>query len=138
MTNGGCSRPMLTRTENIGSSVENWLVQFEHALAASDDAALKALFHDESYWRDVLALTWSIRTVSGADNIVAQLKACGARAQPSGFAIASRRCPPRRVSRAGTEATEAIFQFETQEGRGSGVVRLTADARDRATLKAWT
>jgi cation diffusion facilitator CzcD-associated flavoprotein CzcO len=130
---------MLTRTEDLAISVENWLSDFQTALVAPGDAALKALFHDESYWRDVLALAWDIRTVSGAEAIVAELKACSARAQPTAFTIASRRTPPRRVSRAGTEAIEAIFQFETAEGRGSGVLRLIPDTRDgRHSFKAWT
>jgi cation diffusion facilitator CzcD-associated flavoprotein CzcO len=130
---------MLTKTEDIATSVDHWLTQFERALVTPDDAALKALFHDDSYWRDVLALTWDIRTVRGAQTIVAELKACNSRARAAAFAIASRRTPPRRVSRAGTEAIEAIFQFETAQGRGSGVLRLLPDARDeRNKFKAWT
>ncbi len=35
-------------------------------------------------------------------------------------------------------AIEAIFKFETAEGRGSGVLRLTPDAGGGDTLKAWT
>ena len=42
------------------------------------------------------------------------------------------------MTRAGTSAIEAIFQFETADGRGSGVLRLTPDANDGNTLKAWT
>jgi Pyridine nucleotide-disulphide oxidoreductase len=129
---------MLTRTEDLAASVDNWLGQFEGALAAPDPAGLNVLFHEESYWRDVLALTWEIRTISGADAIATELKACSTRAQAAGFAIASRRTPPRRVSRAGTEAIEAIFQFDTAQGRGSGVLRLAPDGRDRNSLKAWT
>jgi hypothetical protein len=129
---------MLTRTEDLVASVDNWLGQFEGALAAPDPAGLNVLFHEDSYWRDVLALTWEIRTISGADAIATELKACSTRAQAAGFAIASRRTPPRRVSRAGTEAIEAIFQFDTAQGRGSGVLRLAPDGRDRNSLKAWT
>ena len=130
---------MLTITEDLALSVENWLSDFQTALGTPDDAVLKALFHEDSYWRDVLALTWDIRTVTGAKAIVAELRACGARARPTAFTVASRRTPPRRASRAGTEAIEAIFQFETAEGRGSGVLRLRPDARDdRHRLKAWT
>ena len=129
---------MLTRTEGLAASVDNWLGQFERALVAPDPAALNVLFHEDSYWRDVLALTWEIRTISGADAIATELKACSSRVQAAGFAIASRRTPPRRVSRAGTEAIEAIFQFDTAQGRGSGVLRLAPDGRDRNSLKAWT
>ena len=42
------------------------------------------------------------------------------------------------MTRAGTEAIEAIFRFETAAGRGSGVVRLVPDADGDAKLKAWT
>ena len=40
--------------------------------------------------------------------------------------------------RAGTNAIEAIFKFETAVGRGSGIVRLIPDADDGNRLKAWT
>ena len=42
------------------------------------------------------------------------------------------------MKRAGAEAIEAIFTFETAEGRGNGVLRLTPDVSDGNTLKAWT
>ena len=42
------------------------------------------------------------------------------------------------MTRAGTDVNEAIFTFETAEGRGNGVLRLTPDAGDGNTLKAWT
>ena len=48
------------------------------------------------------------------------------------------RTAPRNVTRAGTNAIEAIFRFYTAEGRGSGVLRLTPDANDADKLKAWT
>jgi cation diffusion facilitator CzcD-associated flavoprotein CzcO len=127
---------MLTRAETVATSVENWLARFEQALTESDDALLASLFHADSHWRDVLALTWRIRTVSGADAILRALAQHAGRAQPTGFATDLRRTPPRRVSRAGSEAIEAIFTFETAEGSGEGVVRLLPDSRD--TLKAWT
>src|SRR5258708_38541715 len=40
--------------------------------------------------------------------------------------------------RAGTNAIEAIFKFETAQGRGSGILRLIPDAGDGNRLKAWT
>ena len=51
------------------------------------------------------------------------------------------RTPPRRVTRAGREAVEAIFGFVTACGRGSGVLRLTADGAAPGAggaPKAWT
>src|SRR5205085_3295401 len=114
--------PMLDRTENLAAAVEDWLARFERALGQPSEAALKSLFHDESYWRDVLALTWDIRTIKGADAIVSELNK-HARAGATNFRVDPDRTPPRRVTRAGTSAMEAIFSFETLQGRGSGVLR---------------
>ena len=127
---------MLAGTETIAT--ESWLAQFERALAKPDDVLLETLFHPDSHWRDVLALTWHIRTVDGRDAILRELKAHVDRARPAGFRTDPDRTAPRTVTRAGPKAIEAIFRFETAEGHGSGIVRLTPDADDRNALKAWT
>jgi cation diffusion facilitator CzcD-associated flavoprotein CzcO len=129
---------MLARAETIATIAENWLAQFEKALAEPDDVLLNTLFHPESHWRDVLALTWRIRTVSGLDVILSELKAHVGRANPTGFRIDPDRTPPRLVMRASTDVIEAIFRFETAEGHGCGVLRLAPDADDSSVLKAWT
>jgi cation diffusion facilitator CzcD-associated flavoprotein CzcO len=129
---------MLARHESLETVVENWLAQFERALERRDNGLLKTLFHAESHWRDVLALSWHIKTVEGCDSILRELKARVDQAQPAGFRIAQHRTPPRHVTRAGTDAIEAIFNFETADGRGSGVLRLTPDVADCKMLKAWT
>jgi cation diffusion facilitator CzcD-associated flavoprotein CzcO len=129
---------MLDRTDDIATSVENWLTEFERALEHRDSRALRALFHPESYWRDALALSWNLQTLNGADAIVKELSVVDARSAPSGFKIDPERAPPRRVKRAGTETIEAIFKFETAQGRGHGIIRLIPDADDNNRLKAWT
>jgi len=119
---------------NPDAEVTGWLSQFEKALSTVDDSLLASLFHADSHWRDVLALTWRIETVSGSQAVAAALRA--RQRTPSRFAIASDRTPPRTVTRAGRETVEAIFSFETADGRGDGVVRLTPDAA--GGLKCWT
>ncbi len=126
---------MLAETECLTTVVESWLTRFEQALGATDQAALAALFHADSHWRDVLALTWDIRTVSRATAILPELATCAARLPASMFRIAQGRTPPREVTRAGTRAIEAIFTFETGDTRCNGVVRLTPAG---STHKAWT
>jgi len=128
---------MLDKTNDISIAAENWLVQFEAALAGTGDGSLKALFHPDSFWRDVLALSWIIQTINGGGAIVRELQAC-AGAHPKNFAIDSARAAPRRVTRAGTNSIEAIFKFETAVGRGSGILRLIPDQADGNRLKAWT
>ena len=49
--------------------VEEWLAQLEQALAKVDSKSLNVLFLSQSYWRDVLALTWTIQTLCGAEAI---------------------------------------------------------------------
>ena len=71
-------------TDSVATTVDRWLAQFERALAEPDDALLATLFHGDSHWRDVLALTWDIRTVSGLDAIVKELRAHVGRARPAG------------------------------------------------------
>jgi cation diffusion facilitator CzcD-associated flavoprotein CzcO len=129
---------MLDKADDISIAAENWLAQFEDALAKPDDFRLQTLFHADSYWRDVLALSWNLQTINGADAILRALKADDGRAQPAGFRIDPDRAAPRRVTRAGTHTIEAIFKFETAEGRGSGILRLIPDAGDGNRLKAWT
>jgi cation diffusion facilitator CzcD-associated flavoprotein CzcO len=129
---------MLDRTDDISIATENWLARFESALAKPGDGLLETLFHPDSYWRDVLALSWHIQTCNGAAAILSELKVHAIRAAPSGFAIDPDRCAPRQVTRAGTSSIEAIFKFETAQGRGSGILRLTPDAEDGNALKAWT
>ena len=129
---------MLDKTDDISVAADNWLGQFEEALAKPDDGLLKTLFHPDSYWRDVLALSWNIQTINGADAILKTLPPLARSTAPSGFAIAPDRAAPRKVMRAGTNAIEAIFKFETKVGRGSGIIRLIPDADDGNRLKAWT
>ncbi|MDP1586013.1 MAG: NAD(P)/FAD-dependent oxidoreductase [Bradyrhizobium sp.] len=129
---------MLDKTDDLSLTVENWLAQFEDALAKPGDGALKALFHPDSYWRDVLALSWTLQTINGRDAILETLTSQAAGAAPSGFAIDPDRAAPRRVRRAGTSSIEAIFKFETAIGRGDGILRLIPDTGDGNRLKAWT
>ena len=125
-----------TRPEPIAATADAWLSQFEGALTTPGTAALEALFHPDSHWRDLLALTWTIGTLDGRAPIIAALKAQAGRAKPSGFQIDPDRTAPRNVTRAGTAAIEAIFRFETVQGRGSGIVRLAPDSG--GAPKAWT
>jgi cation diffusion facilitator CzcD-associated flavoprotein CzcO len=132
---------MLDRTKDaadLAATAEDWLAQFETALAKPGDGLLKTLFHPDSHWRDVLALSWDIRTVSGPAAILRELRALAGHARPSSFRIDPDRAAPRSVTRAGTPAIEAMFTFQTVQGRGNGIVRLIADPDDRNALKAWT
>ena len=103
-------------------SVDQWLGNFEEALASGDAAAAAELFADDSYWRDLIAFTWNLKTVEGPAGVRDLIEHTDAGAH--GF----------RTTEEPTETdglTEAWIAFETSVGRGSGLLRL----RDG---KAWT
>ena len=113
-------------------AVTQWLSRFEAALTACDPAALGTLFVPECHYRDMLAFSWTICPVLGVSAVADFLAAAQQATKARGFGLAERRTPPRVVRRLGVEVNEAIFQFETETGRGFGVVRLPTDTPDRA------
>lgn len=120
------------------ADAQSWLGQFAAALQAQDAAAAAKLFLSDGIWRDVLAFTWTLQTMTGRPAIEATLRETLARTRPTNFRIPARRTPPRWVSRAGTQAIEAIFEFETAFGPGNGVLRLVGDPQAPSRLRAWT
>ena len=94
-----------------------WLAKLEAALAGSDADAAARLFGEECYWRDLVALTWNIRTAEGCSALADMLRATLPHAQPHSFALTG------PASQSGG-MLEAWFQFETAVGRGTGHLRL--------------
>jgi hypothetical protein len=117
---------MQSGSDTLAAIANHWLARFEHALGAGDAAALAALFRADGHWRDVLAFSWLIRTLSGAAAIAAQLALEAPRVRARGFRTDPARTAPRHASRGGTKCVEAIFRFETAAGGGSGVLRFLA------------
>ena len=115
-----------------------WVAAFGGALAAGDPVAVTELFRRDGHWRDILALDWQIRTVSGVPAITALLRDTLPKAKVRGVRLSIGRTGPRRVTRAGLAVVEAIFDFETAAGTGSGVVRLVPDPAAADRLAAWT
>ena len=118
------------------AEAQRWLESFEAALAARDATAAAGLFLDDGLWRDILAFTWSIRTMAGRSAIEAILRETLSRAQATNFHVPGKRTPPRWISRAGDECIEALFEFETAFGPCTGVLRLKPDSQGK--LRAWT
>ena len=67
------------------SEADQWLSEFDNALTAGDSEAAAALFHDESFWRDLVAFTWNIKTVEGPDEIRDMLDLTLEHTQPSNW-----------------------------------------------------
>ena len=124
---------MQAGTDALITIANHWLARLESALQAGDEAALKGLFIDDAHWRDVLALTWRIQTVSGAGELARELIGWSRKAKPSGLRTDPERTAPRHAMRAGEKVVEAIFRFETVDGPGSGLLRFRGESE-----QAWT
>jgi putative flavoprotein involved in K+ transport len=115
-----------------------WLSKFEAALSARDPVKIGALFDEDCHWRDVLAFTWNLTPVEGRETIAARLAAEQERTKSRGFHLPKGRKPPRRVRRVGIDCIEAIFEFETVDGRGAGIIRLSPESGSSGDgQKAW-
>lgn len=126
------------QASRIAATVNDWLARFEAALATGDPARLAPLFLDDAHWRDLLALTWRIVTVSGGGAIAGGIAGPGRERALRDLRIHPDRCPPRVVTRAGVEVVEAMIGFETDVGPASGIVRFRLDDDPVAAPRAWT
>ncbi len=113
-----------TAVEPVAAEVDQWLARFEEALAAGDSAAAAELFGEDSFWRDLVAFTWNIKTVEGPAGVRDMLDATLGHTRPRNWRTSE---PPD----AADGVTTAWITFETEAGRGEGLLRL----RDG---KAWT
>lgn len=116
----------------LEQAVTAWLSRFAAACAASDADAFADLLTEDAWWRDLLALTWDLRTFHGSDKITDLVRA-GATAAIVDVTLDSRWAP------AFNEAAgwlEAFYRFNTPAGPGVGVLRLVEKAP--GDWKAWT
>jgi cation diffusion facilitator CzcD-associated flavoprotein CzcO len=111
--------------------VQGWL----DATRAGDAAAVASLFLEDGWWRDMVAVTWDLRTFHGAQAIGAASVEHGA-----GTAIASLTVDPAVPVTASTDdagtLVEAFLLLETPTGLGRGIVRVRVGAD--GVGRAWT
>ena len=128
---------------NIRSEVDNWLKSLNESILQqkNKDESIKILsnlFFEDSHWRDVLALTWKIQTVSGKSKIIEDLYNNILDVSAKDFQIDQERIPPREVIRGGKSVIEVILKFNTKFGECEGIVRLYEDHEEQRQFKAWS
>jgi putative flavoprotein involved in K+ transport len=77
------------------------------------------LFDEDCYWRDLVSLTWNIKTMEGKQEILAMLKSCAPLIKPVNWLVNE----SEPVTESGN-LVEAWFHFETQLARGYGLIRI--------------
>ncbi|MGE0701897.1 MAG: flavin-containing monooxygenase [Hyphomicrobiaceae bacterium] len=122
-------------TIDATAAANAWLKAFEAAARANDHKAAASLFLEDSHWRDLVAFSWHIETISGRSGIEAALAERLPTFKPMSLRLGEKRVAPRVVKRAGIETIEALIAFDTAFGSGNGVVRLLPDSS--GDLKAW-
>ena len=128
---------------NIRSEADNWLHSFNEAVSEQKNKQksikiLSNLFFEDSHWRDILALTWKIQTVSEKSKIIEKLYNNILEVSAKDFQIDQKRTLPREVIRGGKSVIEVILKFNTKFGECEGVVRLYEDYEQQRTFKAWS
>lgn len=104
-----------------------WLDKFATVLAAGDASKLSTVFHDDSWWRDHLALDWELHTVHGLSNITTFVSNHLSNVQLKSFELSSdaESFPPSVVSPVeGLDWVQSMFSFKSKIGRGRGFLRL--------------
>lgn len=125
------------RVEHGRSVVDRWLTAFQRALDARDVSAAARLFRTDGFLRDLLALTWDLRTFSGRDAIAEALSAALAARAITG--IRQSDDPPEMFDRNRYGPTiEAFFTFETDIAVCRGYLRLLRSDDESVPWQAWT
>lgn len=123
---------MVTSASASGVTAEeiarDWLSQFASALEHDQVDAAADLFLPDGYWRDLLALTWDLRTLQGPERIKSVLAERLAATGFSKIALTPGRSPVLQEPDPSMSWIEAFFNFETRVAHGRGVLRLMADA----------
>ncbi|KAK5162872.1 uncharacterized protein LTR77_011129 [Saxophila tyrrhenica] len=109
-------------------AVQQWLSAFQSAFDSGSASNVAALFHEDGWFRDHLALTWDFRTLRGPSKItqfleplMGKVKLGSIKMQESGKFAPNRQEPIPQL-----EWVESMFHFETGVGSGKGMVRLVA------------
>ena len=106
----------------VVSRTQAVLDQLNAALAAGDVEGAAGLFAADSYWRDLVAVTWNLKTVEGPEGVADMLKSQLALTRPGNFQIQTGEDPAEEGG-----VTTAWITFETAAGRGWGLMRLKDD-----------
>jgi hypothetical protein len=117
---------------------QEWIDKFATVVGGGDVSLLHTVVHEESWWRDALALSWDYRTIHGLSPLISFLQN---RLSDIGFCSFKLReqgsfTPNHVTITEDITWIESVFSFETAVGRGDGLVRLTPDTE--GNWKAYT
>ncbi|KAF9222598.1 FAD/NAD(P)-binding domain-containing protein [Gyrodon lividus] len=103
-----------------------WFIAFSKAARENDVSATTALFTDDGSWKDVLALTWDLRTLVGKQAVTRMLKARLAASALTNLHLHDDtfRAPVLQRPWADLVLLRVHFGFSTKVGHGTGIAYL--------------
>ena len=138
-------------TESVGRSVDTQATPFPEAVAAEwglnfqrflngEDIPVTKLFIKESYWRDLLCLSWDFHTLQGLESISSHARRSSETARSTKVEVCDHPAhkAPQLATVEGLQVTQAFLNIEFGSGLADGLVRLTPDSDDGGRWKAWT
>lgn len=104
-----------------------WLADFERAITSRDVALFRDMFLEQSYWRDMVSFTWTMRQWHGRDAIEADIFDLTETTRPSGLRLDPARPAPAVNESSGAPLIEIFFDFKTAVGYAKGLANLVPD-----------
>ncbi|KAJ2976781.1 hypothetical protein NQ176_g4746 [Zarea fungicola] len=114
---------------------DKWLSTLLTSISVKDAAALENLFFSEAWWRDLVALSWTITSKNGPPLIAKLLLESEATIEQVSL-VSTSPLAPQLMDMGPMTIIQFGFSFLTQHASGRGVVRLGNDGPD--SWKAWT
>ena len=98
------------------------------------------LFLKESYWRDLLCISWDFHTLKGPEQAIKFIQSfpTESRSVKVNLLATPAHKAPRFAETGGLKVVQSFIDVETSNGRGQGFVRLVSDSDDDGRWKAFT
>jgi cation diffusion facilitator CzcD-associated flavoprotein CzcO len=113
---------IMATTEDRDRVITKWLTDFETMLAGNDKCTVTSLFHPDGYWRDLLALTWELKTFHGISEVQGALMGVDSAVRPRNLRLEGRAIAG--VLGEFGPTVEGFFTFETDLASARGYLRL--------------
>lgn len=108
-----------------GSITKLWLDKLQQKISQNLLPDVSELFLEESWWRDIVAVSWNITTKKGTIDIGHYLQSHAAKNGLGQFSVIEQGAlQPRLSDLGGLIWIESGFTFATKAGTGRGIVRL--------------
>ncbi|KAI9567756.1 hypothetical protein HD554DRAFT_2023427 [Boletus coccyginus] len=139
--------PTLQRLNVNGSSIDTtsplelankWLSAFEASISNEDLDSLIPLFHEHGFWKDILTLTWDLRTIRGHSSIRRLLDARLAVTGLSAFHLLEDVIRGPTIIKPLPDLVFVRFSFEFEAKHGKGIAVGFLVPTSNGTWKAWS